>query len=292
MKRQALDLRDSDDAPEREITLGDKEFNLLASLVRERTGIVLGANKKTMVYARLVRRLRALKIPTFEAYCRLIESPEGADEIGPLINSITTNLTRFFREGHHFEHLRDVAVAEAVAGDKGGRRLRIWSSACSTGEEPYSIAMTLASLSSRLAGWDARILATDLDTGVLATAKAGVYSDEVVENIPPQLRKVHLTAAASGKQWQIDQRLRAMITFNQLNILGAWPVKGPFDAIFCRNVMIYFDGPSKRRLVERLTDKLKVGGWLYIGHSESLLDQHGSLRLAGRTIYQKVADGR
>lgn len=287
--RQARPAESGEVQP-REFTLGDKEFNIIASLARERTGIVLGANKKTMVYSRLVRRLRTLELNSFEDYCKLLQGSKGADEISPLINAITTNLTRFFRESHHFDHLRDVAIPEALAADRGTRRLRIWSSACSTGEEPYSIAMILAGHAPRLTGWDSRILATDLDTAVLATAKAGVYSSEVVENVPQSMRKLHLRPAAADGSWQVDERLRAMIVFNQLNLLGQWPFKGPLDAIFCRNVMIYFDNPTKRLLVERLSEKLKVGGWLYIGHSETLLDHHSNLRLVGRTVYQKVGN--
>lgn len=292
MSYNASALQESGDEQAREFNLGDKEFRAISALVRERTGIVLGANKKTMVYSRLVRRLRALGLQSFKDYCDLLEGPNGSQEIGALINAITTNLTKFFRESHHFDHLRDVAIPAAIAGDRGQRRLRVWSSACSTGEEAYSIAMILAGHAPRLAGWDVKILATDLDTAVLATAKAATYSDDVASNVPTAIRSQYLRRTGANGQWQVDPQLRAQIVFNQLNLLGQWPIKGPFDAIFCRNVMIYFDNPTKQRLVARLVEKLKPGGWLYIGHSETLLDHQSNLRLAGRTVYQKVENAK
>lgn len=275
---------------QREFVFGDREFRRIAAIVHDQTGIVLGSHKKTMAYSRLVRRLRALGLESFKEYCHYLETDEGTGEVGALINAITTNLTKFFREAHHFDHLRDVAIPQSLAAREGNRRLRLWSAGCSTGEEPYSIAMVLAGHAPRLSGWDAKILATDLDTAVLQTASQGVYNEAQVENVPQNYRRHYMQEIEAGQSWQVDPRLRSMIHFNRLNLLGDWPLKADYDVIFCRNVMIYFDNPAKKRLVERLADKLRPGGWLYIGHSETLLDQHANLRLAGRTIYQKVAD--
>lgn len=275
---------------DQEFIFGDKEFDAIAEIVRQHSGIILGRHKKTMAYSRLVRRLRTLGLSSFKDYCGLLRSDAGAAELPALINAITTNLTKFFRESHHFDHLKDVALPQAFRAEGSSLKLRIWSAGCSTGEEPYSIAMTLAGGTRGRSTHDIRILATDLDTGVLATASRGIYSSDALEVVPAAMRNQHMRELQDDRGFQVDQQLRNLITFNQLNLLGDWPFKGGFDAIFCRNVMIYFDGPTKKILVERLASKLKLGGWLYIGHSETLLDHHPNLRLAGRTIYQKIPD--
>ena len=276
-------------AGEREFPFSEKEYAYLASMVYERSGIVLGAHKINMVYSRLARRLRELKLTTFREYCGLLQEDKGGDEIGALINAITTNLTRFFREPHHFDHLRDHVIPEA-AKTGGKPRLRIWSAGCSSGEEPYSIAMTLMDAVPGLKQWDARILATDLDTRMVATGQAGLYSADAVKDLPKPVKAKFFNRDSSGggEQWQTSEQLRELITFKHLNLLEAWPMNGPFDAIFCRNVMIYFDGPTKAALIDRYAGLLKPQGWLYIGHSESLLDTHSHFRLAGRTIYRKA----
>ncbi len=170
-----------------EFPLDEGEYRYLTSLVYDRSGIVLGPNKVNMVYSRLVRRLRELKLRSFSDYCELVASERGDQEIGFLINAITTNLTRFFRENHHFEHLRDTVVPEAMASN-GNRRLRIWSAGCSSGEEPYSIAMTVADVLGDISRWDARILATDLDTTMVATGHAGIYPGAAVSELPAGMR--------------------------------------------------------------------------------------------------------
>ncbi len=275
---------------EKEFPLSLADFRYLSAVVYDLTGIVLKDHKINMVYSRLARRLRELGLTSFNEYCRLLESSQGSAETGILINSITTNLTKFFRETHHFEHLADVALAEAVEASArtGKRRLRIWSAGCSSGEEPYSIAMTLLSRFPRLGTWDAKILATDLDTSMIARAKAGRYPDRDLENVPEALRTRYFGAVASGNDALATDAMRALVTFKQLNLLQTpWPMKGPFDAIFCRNVMIYFDEPTKTRLIERFAGMLKPDGWLYIGHSETLLDAGGLFQLMGRTIYRR-----
>lgn len=277
-------------AEQREFPFQLKDFRFLAKLVHEQTGIVLKDHKMNMVYSRLARRLRELELSSFKEYCGLLQGDRGDQELGSFINAITTNLTRFFREQHHFDHLRDTVFPEIqdMAQKTGRNRLRIWSAGCSSGEEPYSIAMTLSAAFPRLGSWDARILATDLDTGMVARGKSGRYPAGDLETVPAHLRKRYFTAGTDKSIVTASDQLRGLITFKQLNLLGSWPMKGPFDAIFCRNVMIYFDEPTKSRLVRRYAQLLKPGGWLYIGHSETLLDSQDVYQLMGRTIYRRV----
>ncbi|MDR3375914.1 MAG: protein-glutamate O-methyltransferase [Ancalomicrobiaceae bacterium] len=269
-----------------EFPFREKEFRFIAELMHETTGIKLNPSKMNMVYARLVRRLRELQLPSFAAYCRLLREPEGEEEMSQLINALTTNLTRFFREPHHFDHIRQVVVPALMARVNRSRRLRIWSAGCSSGEEPYSIAMVLAEQMRELDRWDARILATDLDSTMLATGSAGLYPFSALADIGPARLARHF--AKSGNHLLVNDQLRQLISFKQLNLVNPWPMKGPFDAIFCRNVMIYFDQPTKAGLIARFTELLAPGGWLYVGHSESLLEPGSGLVSAGRTVYRKA----
>ncbi|MBI5461619.1 MAG: protein-glutamate O-methyltransferase CheR [Gammaproteobacteria bacterium] len=275
-------------ADEREFQFTDRDFAFLRQIAYEHTGITLGDTKRQMVYGRLARRIRQLGLDSFAAYCQRIENDLDS-ELGELVNAITTNLTSFFRENHHFEHLTDTALPEIVAHNAGARRLRVWSAGCSTGEEPYSIAMTLAE-SGQLSGWDARILATDIDTNVVAKARSGVYGDERIQDIAPQrLRRwFQRGGGANAGKARVAQPLRDMISFRQLNLLGPWPMQGPFDVIFCRNVVIYFDKETQRKLFARYADLLAPHGYLYIGHSETLFKISEQFRLIGGTIYKKV----
>ncbi len=276
------------DDPQMEFPFREQEFRFLADLLHQKTGIVLNSSKMNMVYTRLARRLRELRFSSFAEYCDLIKGPDGEAEMGTLINALTTNLTRFFREPHHFDHVRSQVLADfkARAGSRSGR-LRIWSAGCSSGEEPYTLAMLLADELPAALRTDAKILATDLDTNMVATGKRGIYAASAFEDMPRQTRDAHFEAHGAG-QLAARQHLRDLITFKQLNLMEHWPLKGPFDAIFCRNVMIYFDNPTKAELVRRFHDLLAPGGFLYIGHSESLIDNKTSLTIAGRTIYRKA----
>ncbi|MTI08856.1 chemotaxis protein CheR [Rhodospirillaceae bacterium RKSG073] len=273
---------------EQEFQFGQEDFAKLQSLVYEKTGIVLKDQKKNMVYGRLARRLRKLQLSAFSDYIDLIETPAGEDEMGNLINAITTNLTKFFREDHHFEHFRKVAMKESLQALNSGQqdRLRVWSAGCSSGEEPYSIAMSMAASLPNIETLDAKILATDLDTNMLDTGRTGLYKPNCLDTISKEYAKRYTKMADDGRV-QISPKLRQFIAFKQLNLLHRWPMKGPFDVIFCRNVMIYFDGPTKQRLVDGFASMLRPGGWLYIGHSESLLNQGGPFKLHGRTTYRK-----
>lgn len=261
----------------------DDEFRRFAVLVDRLTGIVIKEHKREMIHSRIARRLRALSIRSFGAYLALVESPQGESELGELINVVTTNLTSFFRENHHFEHLRDVMLAEMA--DAGQGRIRIWSSASSSGEEPYSIAMTaLESKAARMR--DLKILATDLDTNILAKAEAGVYVADRVKPIPQALQNKYF-AAAPGGDFQVREEARRLLTFRRLNLLHDWPMSGPFDVVFCRNVLIYFEADVKKTIVDRMAKLLRPGGALYLGHSESLLGDHPLLKSEGKTIYRR-----
>lgn len=276
----------------REFELTDDDFRFLARRVHDLTGIVIHERKKDMLYSRLSRRLRTLNLSSFRDYCEYVGGSEGEGEIGAMINAVTTNLTHFFRESHHFDHLRDVALpAFAAAGrQSGNQKLRIWSAGCSSGEEPYSIAMTLKSAPVDFARWDLRILATDLDTDMVAKGAAGRYRAADAEGIPPDLAAKYTdeVATPSGAEIRMRDALKQMIAFKQLNLMGEWPMRGPFDAIFCRNVMIYFDHPTKAKLVDRYAQMLRPDGWLYIGHSESLSKVSDRFQLVGRTAYRRV----
>jgi chemotaxis protein methyltransferase CheR len=275
----------------REYDLTEEDFRFLARRVYDLTGIVIHERKREMLYARLSRRLRSLNLSNFRRYCDYIGGPDGGAEIGAMINAVTTNLTYFFRESHHFEHLRDVALPAiaAAARRSGKQRLRLWSAGCSSGEEPYSIAMTVKSAPVDFSRWDARILATDLDTDMVARAAAGNYAADA-EGIPAAMAAKFIDGVATpdGQEIRMRDDIRELIAFRQLNLIGDWPVRGPFDAIFCRNVMIYFDNATKARLVNRYADLLRPDGWLYIGHSESLSKVSDRFQPVGRTIYRRI----
>lgn len=280
-------FQDSDGPPPgeqpRDFLMTDADFNRVARMVEQIAGIILKAHKRQMVYTRLSRRLRALGIDTFAEYLDFVDSPAGAVEIGEFTNAVTTNLTSFFREGHHFEHLAKEVLTPLVEANT--RRIRIWSAGCSTGEEPYTIAMTALSQSNFTSGRDLKILATDLDTNVLATAKAGEYPEDKLKGLSEPLRRTHTTATPKGARF--NDRVKSLISFRQLNLLHDWPFRGPFDVIFCRNVVIYFDTATKNKLVDRYAQMLTPNGVLYLGHSESLLGEHPLLRSEGRTIYRR-----
>lgn len=270
----------------REFTLGDKEFHRIQKLLKDRSGIDIGSGKRMLVYGRLARRMRALKLADFSDYLALIED-SASEESGKFLNALTTNVTELFREEHHFELLSSRVVPEVVQA--GSSKLRIWSAACSAGDEPYSIALTLSRLPA-VAQLDARILATDIDTEILEQARRGVYPVERVAKLKPEFRSSFQrgTGANAGSA-RVMPELRAMVTFKQLNLLEPWPMTGPFDVIFCRNVFIYFDTPTRERLVKRFTALLRPGGYLFLGHSESpSANSTPALKTCGRTAFTKV----
>jgi chemotaxis protein methyltransferase CheR len=273
---------------QQDYALQDGDFRTIAKLVMDKTGIVLNEKKRAFVHGRLGRRLRVLGLSDFSEYCRLLESRDGDSERHMLINAVTTNHTSFFRENHHFDYLSGTVLPTIVkAQGNAPGRLRIWSAGCSTGEEPYTIAMTLRGLQPALTDWDVKILATDLDTNVVSHAAEGIYDAERVETIPSTYLKRYVEKCANGSA-QMSEEIRSLIMFAPLNLLEEWPMRGPFDVIFCRNVVIYFDKPTQRRLFDRYADMLKPDGWLFIGHSESLLNVTNRFSLVGRTIYRRI----
>lgn len=265
------------------IDLSDDDFRRASELVYRLTGIVIKEHKREMIQSRLSRRLRALNIGTYADYLEYVQSDDGRGEIGELINVVTTNLTSFFRESHHFDDLKTVSLPKAMA--ENPNRIRIWSAACSSGEEPYSIAMTVQDSVAAQAR-DLKILATDLDTNILARAANGVYPADRVSSIPRDMLKS--SATERGGEYAFNAKIKSMITFRNLNLLEKWPFSGPFDIIFCRNVLIYFDSETKRSLVDRMARLIRPGGTLYLGHSESLLGDHELLQSAGKTIYRRA----
>lgn len=268
---------------QREFAFSDEDFRFLAGLANSKTGIVLTENKRNMVYGRLARRLRALELTSFRDYCSLLQSPQGEEELVNLVNAVTTNLTSFFREAHHFEHFAGV-IREVAEKSK---RIRVWSAACSSGMEPYSMAMTMKHALPELHKWDAKILATDIDSNMLSIGMTGEYKTSDLEQLPGHCQQF-VQSGSKPQTVRMRSDLKSLITFKQLNLLEPWPMKGPFDAIFCRNVVIYFDKPTKQRLFDRMANILPLGGWLYIGHSENLHGISDRFELVGRTIYRRV----
>jgi chemotaxis protein methyltransferase CheR len=246
-----------------------------------------------MMSARLARRLRKLQLPDFGAYITQLEAQSpSSPEVVEMINALTTNKTEFFRESHHFDFLvSDVIPQARERAVKGGpRRLHIWCAASSTGEEPYSIAMTLCEHLGPLGSWDVKILASDIDTRVLATAMEGIYSDDKVESVPEHLRRRYFQRGRNGAQglWRVRPELRNMIDFQRINLNQPAPA-GPqprFDAIFCRNVIIYFDRPTQVKLFERLARQLDPAGYLFLGHSESLIGVSERYALVRQTVHR------
>lgn len=259
----------------------DDDFKYLAGYFYSQFGIVLRYEKRQLVYSRLVRRLRKLNFTRFSDYIEHIRSRAGAAEVEEMTNALTTNLTSFFREAHHFEHLRANLFSQKKSG------LRIWSAGCSSGQEPYSIAMSLLEENPQAHIQGNSIFASDLDTHMIAHGKAGAYANVPEKEITPALVKKYF-AVEEGRFLQASPVLKKLVTFQQLNLQAPWPMREPFDAIFCRNVVIYFDRAIQAKLFDRMADQLVPGGWLYIGHSESLFGVTERFKLIGRTIYRKV----
>jgi chemotaxis protein methyltransferase CheR len=268
---------------EGEFVFTEGDFRRIAAMVHGDAGIALHETKATLVYSRLAKRLRALGLANFQDYCELVAGAEGVDERQRMLAALTTNVTRFFREPHHFDHLRDKVLPPLLAAARSGRKVRLWSAACSSGQEPYSVAMTILSAAPDAAGLDIKILATDIDPNMVAEARLGVYAEGLLTGVPEDHRRRWTAPAAARPGYvQVSDQVRALVTFNELNLIGDWPMKGTFSAIFCRNVAIYFDDDTQARLWSRFAPLLPVGGVLYIGHSE---------RVAGPAAAHFAPDG-
>ncbi len=274
------------DTYSREFSFDDRQFERLRALVASFTGICLSDAKRDMTYGRIARRLRALGMTDFDQYCDLIERGDDT-ELEHFVNAITTNLTSFFRERHHFEYLAESVLPEVLERNRAERRLRIWSAGCSTGEEPYSIAMTVLDSCPRMSGWDARILATDLDSDVLERASNGIYASDRVTGID-RARQSRWFQRGADQRVRVVPEVRDLIRFRRLNLMEPWPMRGPFDVIFCRNVVIYFDKETQRRLFDRYAEILAPDGVLFVGHSESLFRVTDRFELIGKSTYRRV----
>ena len=261
------------------------DFRRIAAMIHADAGIALTENKATLVYSRLAKRLRALGLQSFKDYCALVAGQEGVDERQQMLAALTTNVTRFFREPHHFEHLAQEVLPPLLDAAKRGGKVRIWSAACSSGQEPYSIAVTILNLMPDAAEYDIKILASDIDPNMVATGREGVYSQDLVAGISRE----HLTrwfqpaqTDRGDKAWRVGEAMRSLVAFRELNLIGDWPMKGKFDAIFCRNVVIYFEEATQSRIWARFLPLMNRGARLYIGHSE---------RVTGPAVQQLAGDG-
>lgn len=271
----------------REFAFTGEDFRTIAAVLHGDAGIYLPDTKATLVYSRLAKRLRVLGLSSFKEYCALIQGQNGVDERQAMLAALTTNVTRFFREPHHFEDLRHKVMPVLAAKARSGGRVRLWSAGCSTGPEPYSMALTLLSVLPDAARHDIKILATDIDPNVVRTAREGVYSREALEAVPASDRKHLLRDTGAGPDmWRLSDEVMNLIAFRELNLVRPWPMSGKFDVIFCRNVVIYFDDATQEQVWKKFIDVMNPGARLYIGHSERVSGDGGRLVSDGLTAYR------
>ncbi len=275
-----------------EFAFTQADFRHIASALHSHAGIALHEGKAALVYSRLAKRLRTLGLRNFAEYIALVESAQGKDERQAMTAALTTNVTRFYREPHHFDHLRDVVMPQLAARARAGGRVRLWSAACSNGQEPYSMALTVLEKLPEANDLDVRILATDIDTNMVAEGREGIYSDDLLAPVPASGRR-HFNAVSGRPGYsQASDALRRLVVFNELNLIGKWPMKGTFDVIFCRNVVIYFDDATQEMIWSRFAPILNTGGALYIGHSERVSGpSSGAFKTCGLTTYMRTEGG-
>ncbi len=270
----------------REFEYTRNDFDFLRKISNQHSGILVSDDKFDMFYSRLSKRVRLHGFNNFKEYCRYLEN-NPKQEFTEFINAVTTNLTSFFRENHHFEYLKDTVIPELLIKNAQTKTISAWSAGCSTGEEPYSLAMTL--LDNVPDDWNIKILATDLDTNVLQTAAEAIYSSDRIDGLPVEIlqRWFKNGKGSNVNKVKLSQECQAIIRFKQLNLMQDWPMKRNFDFIFCRNVLIYFDRETKERLAQRYGKLLATGSHLFIGHSESLHQLDTGFEMIGNTIYRK-----
>jgi chemotaxis protein methyltransferase CheR len=266
------------------IKLKKAQFERISQLVGQLTGINLHSGKQELVRARLAKRLRLLGLKSFDTYMEYLEHDHPEGEVVAMIEAMTTNKTSFFREPQHFSYLRRQIVPGLT-----NRKIRVWSAGCSSGEEPYSAAISLEEAIQDHALWDIEILATDLSSPMIAHARKAVYGAKHLQDVPPLLISKYFACIETrpARRYRVIEPLRRRVHFVRLNLMGEWPMKGPFDVIFCRNVMIYFDKVVQGRLVNRFWKLLKPGGHLFVGHSESLAGSPHKFRYVQPAIYVK-----
>ena len=274
------------DAKPRQSTDGNDVFDHVAKMMEEMTGIVFPESKSSLVQARISKRVIALRLPGIAEYMQFLETAEGASEREQLVFALTTNVTRFFREPHHFDDLKNDVLPELIGRAANGARVRIWSAGCSSGEEPYTIAMTALAISPNVGSYDFKILATDLDRNVIEKAKKGTYAESALDSIPVEYHRLLIT---NEGMIEMPESAKQLIAFRELNLLHDWPFVGSFDVIFCRNVVIYFSDELSDKLWNRFVDRLVVGGRLYAGHSERIrAPEAKGLKPFGTSSYEKL----
>ncbi len=262
--------------------LTEAQFQKVIRMIYRLCGISLKDGKQALVRARLMKRLRALEMNGFKEYLQYVESREGAHELISMVDAITTNKTSFFREPEHFRFLRDT-----VFGEFSGQRMRFWTAACSSGEEPFSLSMLIHEHFPGIHQRDVKILATDISMNMLEKARESVYSAESVQEIPPDFLAKYFTFLPDQNTYRVKDNVRSLVRLGWLNLVDSWPMKGPLDVIFCRNVMIYFDRPTQQRLINRLWHLLEPGGYLFVGHSEGLSAIEHKFQYIRPAIYRK-----
>ena len=278
-----------------EDTISTRDYTRLCRLIYQEAGIRLGDEKKTMLEGRIKRRLKTLEIDSYGDYCDYLFGQQGLKvEMVPLIDAVTTNKTDFFREPGHFTFLSEKALPELFSRAEYGRPLLVWSAGCSSGEEPYTLAIVLSEFAERHAGFRFRILATDISTRVLDKAEAGVYTAETAEPVPAALRRKYFLRSRDrdASRVRVIPELRRLVEFRRLNFMDAdYGVSEKADAIFCRNVIIYFDRPTQQRILRKLASYLLPGGYLFVGHAETLHDMDLPLTPVAPALYRRTHAG-
>lgn len=271
------------------VTYTPEDFRRIAEFLHETTGILLTEANDRMVYARLAARVLDLGLDSFSSYLDQVLGPRATDERDHFISALTTNTTHFYRESHHFDFLEAQVLPGLIERARAGERIRIWSAGCSTGEEPYSLAICLLKAFPDAQSHDLKILATDLDRAALARATAATYAPNSMRDMAPALLALGFDRVAGSDQWTPKPQVRSLITFRQLNLIGAWPFRGQFDVIFCRNVAIYMDADTQEQIWTGFRERLPADGHLFIGHSERLSPSlRSSFTIVGNTIYRRL----